>query len=71
MQVIRALGVRGTLSLTITDLGGRIISQQKWSADQSGVVLKFAEKEQKLAPGCYLAVFRNEQKIQTIKLIVR
>lgn len=71
LQVIRALGVKGTLSLTITDLGGRIISQQNWSADQSGVVLKFAEEEQKLAPGCYLAVFRNEQKIQTIKVIVR
>ena len=59
------------LSLTITDLGGRIISQQEWNADQSGVVLEFTEEEQKLAPGCYLAVFRNEQKIQTIKLMVR
>ncbi|MBK9637912.1 MAG: T9SS type A sorting domain-containing protein [Bacteroidetes bacterium] len=71
LQVIRALGVKGMLSLTITDLGGRIISQQEWNADQSGVVLEFAEEEQKLAPGCYLAVFRNEQKIQTIKLMVR
>ena len=71
LQVIRALGVKGMLSLTISDLGGRIISQQEWNADQSGVVLEFTEEEQKLAPGCYLAVFRNEQKIQTIKLMVR
>lgn len=71
LQVIRAMGVDGMLSLTITDLGGRIISQQNWSADKSGVVLEFAEKDLKLAPGCYLAVFRNEQKIQTIKLMVQ
>ncbi|MBK7964855.1 MAG: T9SS type A sorting domain-containing protein [Bacteroidetes bacterium] len=71
LQVISAIGVKGMLSLTITDLGGRIISKQEWNADQNGVVLEFAEEEQRLAPGYYLTIFRNEQKIQTIKLVVR
>lgn len=71
LQVIRAIGVDGMLNLTITDLGGRIITQQTWNADQNGVVLEFAEEKSNFAPGCYLAVFRNEQKVQTIKLMVR
>jgi hypothetical protein len=71
LQVIRAIGVEGMLNLTITDLGGRIIAQQQWNADQNGIVLEFAKENLSLAPGCYLAVFRNEQKIQTIKLVVR
>lgn len=71
LQVIHAIGVEGILDLTITDLRGRILTQLSWNADQNGVVLEFAEEDYKLAPGCYMVVFKNEQKVQTIKLMVQ
>jgi len=71
MQVIRAIGVSGELSLIITDLGGRVISEQYWDADTNGSILEFSDQSQKLSAGCYIATFRNAEKMQTLKLIVR
>ncbi|MBL7924456.1 MAG: DUF11 domain-containing protein [Bacteroidia bacterium] len=71
LQVIRAEGVSGTLTLTISDLGGRTISEKSWECDPNGLVLEVLENHEKPAPGCYVATFRTAMNSKSLKLIIR
>ncbi len=70
-QVIRAEGVSGTLSMTVSDLGGRRISQKTWDPDRSGFVIDYFTDIDRLAPGCYLVQFNSATRARTLKLVIR
>lgn len=71
LQVIKAQGISGTLQMTLTDISGRILSQEEWQADENGFITDLFSSQVYLSAGTYLANFVSGDERQTIKVVVR
>jgi uncharacterized repeat protein (TIGR01451 family) len=71
LQVIRAQGVNGRLTMQLHDLSGRLISTEEWQADEDGFLIELFADQQPLAPGTYLATFQTDAEQKTIKVMIR
>ena len=71
LQIVRAQGVIGALGLTISDISGRVLQEEQWVPDDTGVITELFSGNNKLAPGTYLATFITETEHQSIRVVVR
>ncbi|MFN8153946.1 MAG: Ig-like domain-containing protein [Bacteroidia bacterium] len=71
LQVIRAQGVSGVLRVSVSDISGRILINDQWTADESGVITSLFNSDQRLTPGSYIATFQTEHEQQSVRVIIR